>query len=181
MNIVLFGDSHLGRFGEKLIGQLESLVEGATAYNCSAGGFTSSDGVKRVDFIAKLKPELVIFTFGGNDVTPWKQIVSKDIYLRNMRKIFEAFPESAKLMLLSPDVAVADPEQTREYNSLLHEYQTDLRPICQELGVDVVEASQVLASLNGDIHVEDGVHMNDQAYAKVIEALAQAINSHLLQ
>jgi lysophospholipase L1-like esterase len=177
MNIVLFGDSHLGRFGKLLCEQLEGLVEESTVYNCSAGGFTSADGAKRADYIAKLNPDVVVFSYAGNDVAPWKDVVPKEAYLQNMRKIFNAFPNSKKVLFTSADVAVADSAQAHEYNSALHAYREALAPICEELSVFIVDGGKAVSSLGKDCHVEDGVHMNDEAYAKVVEALAAAINS----
>jgi lysophospholipase L1-like esterase len=177
MNIVLFGDSHLGRFGKRYIDQLEALVKDSVVYNCSAGGLTSSDGVRRVDFIAGLKPDIVIFSFGGNDVAPWKNIVPKPVFIDNMRTIFEAFPHSAKIIFTSPDVAVADPGQTREYNNSIHEYRHALTKICDELGVAIVDGNMVIRPQGGDYHEEDGVHMNDIAYLDVVNAFAKTINS----
>lgn len=177
MNIVLFGDSHLGRFGKSPTLQLESLIENSTIYNCSAGGFTSTDGVKRAEFISQLDPDVVIFSYGGNDVAPWKTIVSKDTYLQNMQKIFEAFPNARKILFTSPDVLLDEPTHTSQYNDSMRDYQAALEVIRDEFGVSLIDGNQVTASLGGACHETDGVHMNEAAYSKVIEAFANTINS----
>lgn len=175
MNIVLFGDSHLGRFGKRFIDQLEGLIDNSIVYNCAAGGFTSSDGVRRVDYIARLKPDVVIFSFGGNDVSPWKEVVAESVFLSNMRRIFEAFPDSSKLLFTSPDVAVANQDQANIYNNSIHTYREALEPICEELGVLIVDGNDTVRDLQGDYHEDDGVHMNKNAYRNLVNQLAKTI------
>ncbi len=177
MNIVLFGDSHLGRFGKIPTEKLENLIDNSIVYNCSAGGFTSADGAKRAELIGTLRPDTVIFSYGGNDVAPWKPIVPKEEYLQNMRKIFEAFPDSKKILLVSPDVKLADPLQTKDFNYSLHEYRDAQISICNELNVMVVDGNEVVETLGEEYHEDDGVHMNKAAYIRVIEAFAKTINS----
>jgi lysophospholipase L1-like esterase len=177
LNIVLFGDSHLARFGKDPIEQLEKLLDGAIIYNCSTGGFTSADGARRAAVIGKTTPDVVVFSYGGNDVSPWKIGVPEAEFLQNMKHIFEAFPESHKLLFTSPDVAVADPAQTEAYNTAIHRYRASLKPMCDELQVTVVDGGQIIAPLGEAYHEDDGVHMNQAAYVKVIGALADTIRT----
>lgn len=177
MNIVLFGDSHLGRFGKNSTEQLEKLVENSTVYNCSAGGFTSIDGAKRAQFIGALTPDVVVFSYGGNDVAPWKNVTPKALYLENMKEIFKAFPSSKKILFASPDVKVADPDQTNKYNSTIREYRDALTPVCDELSVLVIDGNLAVSGRGEKYHDDDGVHMDDVAYEKVVQAFAATINS----
>ncbi len=176
MNIVLFGDSHLGRFGKNPTEKLEQLIDNSIVYNCSAGGFTSVDGAKRAELISTLNPDIVIFSYGGNDVAPWKPIVLQEEYLQNMRKIFEAFSDSRKILLISPDVKLADPLQTDEFNNSLHEYRDAQIGICNEFNVSVIDGNEIVETLGEDYHEDDGVHMNEAAYKLVIDAFAKTIN-----
>ncbi len=176
MNIVLFGDSHLGRFGKIPTEKLEKLIDNSIVYNCSAGGFTSADGAERAELIGTLKPDVVVFSYGGNDVAPWKPIVPKEEYLQNMRKIFEAFPDSVKILLVSPDVKLVDPVQTQQFNSSLHEYRDAQKALCDELNVSIIVGNEAVESLGDEYHETDGVHMNEAAYLRVIEVLANTIN-----
>jgi lysophospholipase L1-like esterase len=66
-NIVLFGDSFLGRWGKKYIDKLEALVSGSIVYNCAAGGLDTADGLVRACYIAGLKPDYAVLSFGAND------------------------------------------------------------------------------------------------------------------
>ena len=177
MNIILFGDSLLGRLGKIPISQLEDRISGSTIYNCATGGFNSNDGAKRASYIGTLSPDVVIFSFGVNDTAPWKSMVSEGDFLRNMNSIFGAFPESRKLMLLCPHINLADQAQTNEFNASLDSYYTALKKPCKENLVRVIDTDQVVASLGEDYHIEDGRHMNNIAYELVIEAIAQTINA----
>jgi len=177
MNIVLFGDSHLARFGKDRLVQLEELVNGSIVYNCSAGGMTSTDGAKRAELIGTLNPDVVVFSYGGNDVAPWKSVVPKELYLRNMRNIFQAFPNSKKVLFESPDVRLPDLDVANEYNNSIHDYRGELKPICDELGIAIVDGHATTASLGENNHEDDGIHMSDAAYSEVITALADTINS----
>ncbi len=177
MNIILFGDSHLARFGKHQIEELERRIKDATVYNCSTGGFNSLDGARRAATLGTLQPNIVIFSYIGNDVAPWKSGIPIDSYLHNMSKIFEAFPNSKKILFIPPDVSVERPDQTLEYNSRMHCYQERLLPVCLALNVTVIDGNRILASIRDDYHVSDGVHMNEGAYSKLIEALANSINA----
>ena len=177
MNIVLYGDSHLARFGKEAILLLEEHIPGSTVFNCSAGGFTSEDGARRADYIASLRPDLVVFSYGGNDVAPWKQRVSKPDYLQNMTKIFKAFAGAKKIIFFSPDAVVADVAQRKQYNDSLHDYRSELVPLCASHDISILRANQVLSPLGDTIHVEDGIHMNEAAYRLFIKALADSMKT----
>ena len=177
MDIVLFGDSHLGRFGKSQVELLESLIPGSIVYNCAMGGATSEDGVVRAKFMGQLQPDVVIVSYKGNDVSPWKKITPKEKYLQNMRAVFEAFPYSRKILFSSPDVELADATQTEKYNQRATKYAEALLPVCDELGVVIVHGQDVVSAMNEVHHEPDGVHMTEPAYREVIYTLATAVLS----
>ena len=90
-SVVLFGDSLLGRFGKGLMDKLEEEVGNTIVYNCAAGGLNTEDGIKRADFIAKLKPDFVTFSFGANDCMPWKKQVPEKDFEKNYDAIIKEF------------------------------------------------------------------------------------------
>ncbi len=180
-SIVLFGDSHLGRFGKDYSEALEHLMQDTVVYNCSAGGFTSEDGAKRAELIAKLQPDVVIFSYGGNDVAPWKPLIPLKYFLHNMEIIFAAFPHSQKILFTSPDVNLVDTHQTQQFNASLHEYRSALQPVCASFNVTVVDGNEVVSSLAEAHHEDDGVHLNKAAYSKIIDAFANTIATNPLR
>lgn len=174
MNILLFGDSFLGRFNRSLIEQLESSIPNSTVYNGAAGGWNSDDGAERSQYIARLKPDYAVFSFGGNDTAPWKDKVGEQEFLSNMESIFNDFGDSKRIMLLCPDVNVEDANQTEEFNRLLAEYNARLIEMCNQMDVRVIDTNNLFVALD-DYHVEDGIHINQSGYDLIIGKLAELI------
>ncbi len=175
MNIVLYGDSFLGRFGKNQIEQLESRLTNATIYNCSAGGWNSTDLNRRVEYIAKLKAEYVILSFGGNDVAPWKNVVPLESFIDNVKSILSAFNESKILMILCPNVELEDSNQTQEYNDGLASYYGSINSMFEEAGVKIIDTNSLFYGLD-NFHESDGVHFNELAYDRIIEKISTLID-----
>jgi lysophospholipase L1-like esterase len=175
MNIVLFGDSFLGRFGKNLIDQLEVTIPDSTVYNCAAGGLNSNDLSKRADYIASLEPDYVIFSFGGNDVAPWKETVSLADFRENTKSIFEAFSNSTIIMLLCPRVQLESSDQTQQYNNGLSIYNKTLIELCDKPSSLYIDIDKLLEGID-DYHEDDGIHFNQQTYDKVILKIGELIH-----
>lgn len=174
MNIVLFGDSFLGRFNKSLIEKLESEVDDATVYNCAAGGWNSSHLAKRAQLIASLNADSVILSLGANDVAPWKEGISKQTFIDNFNEIVTAFDGAKILLLLCPDVRVESAEQTVEFNTRLAEYYAAISDRASTSGVIVVDTNWVLAELD-EYHEDDGLHVSSPAYDLIITQLAREL------
>src|SRR3989344_5029619 len=122
-SVVLFGDSLLGRFGKALIDKLEEEVIGITVYNCAAGGLNTEDGVRRADFIAKLKPDYVILSFGANDAAPWKKQVPEKDFIIESRFFSKSFSGSKIIVFPCPPANdQKDPNGTKQFNEVLSRY-----------------------------------------------------------
>lgn len=170
MNIVLFGDSLLGRFNRILINELEQAIPSSTVYNCAAGGWNSNDGAKRVEYIAQLNPGYVILSFGANDTAPWKDQVALPIFIKNMERMIRAFTKSKVIVLLCPKVALESPEQTKEFNDSLELYNEAIRRLSSEHHAECIETDSLLKNLD-NYHEDDGLHVNKAAYDLVIQAV----------
>jgi len=175
MNIVLFGDSFLERFGKNLINQLESVVSNSTTYNCAAGGWNSIDLCERANYIAKLDPDYIILSFGANDVAPWKSVVTLEKFKTNTESILQVFSASKIIMLLCPDVHVRQLSQTQQYNERLKTYYQSVQAIFEKYEVKCIDTNNILKG-TGDYHESDGVHFNQLAYDKVITRISELIN-----
>jgi lysophospholipase L1-like esterase len=174
MDILLFGDSFLGRFNRNLIDQLESSIPNSTIYNGAVGGWNSADGAKRSQYMARLNPDYVLFSFGGNDTAPWKDQLSEQDFLKNMQNIFNDFTNSKRIMLLCPNVNVEDADQTEEFNRLLSKYNAGLIKICEQMGIQVIDTNNLFIALD-DYHIEDGVHINQAGYDLIIKKFAESV------
>lgn len=174
MNIILYGDSFLGRFGKDRIEQLESKLTDATIFNCAAGGWNSSDLTRRVEYISQLKPDYVILSFGGNDVAPWKDIVPLEEFTNNVKLMLSAFAESKILMVQCPNVELKDPIQTQQYNNGLLLRYGHVKDLFDEAGVAVIDTNTLFAEME-DYHESDGVHFNNEAYDILVNRIAKII------
>lgn len=172
MNIVLFGDSLLGRFNRNLINQLEQTIPSSVVYNCAAGGWNSNDGTKRAEYIAQLAPDFTILSFGANDAAPWKEQVSLPQFIQNMQFIVRVFTKTKVIVLLCPQVNLDSPEQTKVFNDSLNLYNEAIRRICDEYHAEYIEADKLLSSIH-EYHDDDGLHLNKAAYDLIIQKLQQ--------
>ncbi|MFZ3009741.1 MAG: SGNH/GDSL hydrolase family protein [Candidatus Microsaccharimonas sp.] len=170
--IVLFGDSLLGRFNNNLIDQLEQTIPSSNVYNCAAGGWNSNDGIKRVEYIAMLSPDVVVLSFGANDTAPWKEQVALSTFIQNMEFMVRTFTKAKVIVLLCPHVSVESPEQTKEFNNSLDMYNEAIRRICDEHHAVYIDSDGLLVNLD-DYHEDDGVHLNQAAYDLIIEGIGR--------
>ena len=175
MNIVLFGDSILGRLGKVYITQLEALIPGSVVHNCATGGFNSTDLARRAKHIAALKPDIALLSFGVNDVSPWKDIVALNDFVSNARVILEAFKGSRVILLKCPHVSLVDSQQTAIVNTRLDEYYNE---ISVRFGSEcsTIDTNILFAGID-NFHEEDGLHFNEDAYEILVSELALRINS----
>jgi lysophospholipase L1-like esterase len=175
--IVLFGDSMLGRFTKARIDRLQRLCHGYTVLNCAAGGFTSNDGVVRAAIVAKMQPDVVVLSFGANDSAP-DRLVELAVFASNIGSIVAAFSGAAIFGFLPPSVVEIDGIGPRgRTNRVLAEYRGVLRtavPPSHAVDIDATLAPLIVA---GTAVHEDGLHLNDAAYALAIAALAERITT----
>lgn len=175
--IVLFGDSMLGRFNKARIDRLEREIGAdAVVVNCAAGGWTSADGVRRAELVARMDPDVVVLSFGANDCAPGRH-VSLDAFTANVRSIVAAFARSRVVAFLPPSVVEHDGVGPRgRTNAVLDTYRTALRTA---VAGRVVDADATLAPLvaEGTAVHEDGLHLTGPAYRTVITALGRQIGA----
>ena len=88
-NLILFGDSMLANFGGYFIKEVESKIKDVQIYNCAFGGATTQDGLHKVKLISLLNPDIVLLSFGINDL--FKDDLPVKSYLKNMDKITRSF------------------------------------------------------------------------------------------
>lgn len=175
MNIVLYGDSYLGRFNKNKIDQLESRFDNATVYNCAVGGWSSSELARRAKYFALMRPDYVILSFGGNDVAPWKDIVPLGEFKKNVKTLLDAFQGSHIIMILCPKVNLTDSSQSKQFNDGLTEYYRSIQDLLEDSDVDVIDTNALLSGIH-NYHEEDGVHFNDEAYGMIIAKISDLIS-----
>ncbi len=178
-HIILFGDSHFGRFGRDYMIELEEAIGGAAVYNCAAGGFNTRDGLKRVNYIAKLQPDYVCLSFGANDASPFKgQPVKLDEFKENLAAIIKAFSGAKAILFPCPPVIDEDPQEAKQFNDSLIGYNQAMKDLARETDSSFIDSETIygaMAKQGEEYHLEDGLHLNEVGYDKLVEELAKII------
>jgi lysophospholipase L1-like esterase len=175
--IVLYGDSMLGRYTRPRIEQLEQEVgPDALVINCAAGGWNSADGLRRAHLIGRIRPDVVVVSFGANDCRPDRQI-APERFEANVTAMVAALGDVPAIGFLPPSVAEQDGVgHGGRTNKVVAIYQELLAKAVQGRVLDTDAAlSQMVA--NGIAVHEDGLHLNAEAYRRVTTELARTIKS----
>lgn len=178
--LVLFGDSLFGRSGKNLILLLEAkLTDKYDVYNCAAGGWDSSDLIKKSDYIATLKPDVLVLSVGTNDVCSWKRVELAD-YRANTEKVLDIFKNSRIIFFLPPPVhEVSRPADKQISNVDVKKYHDAAMIICEKLSVEYVDSWRLFMPIqdNGiSYHLEDGVHLSDYGYEVLYSEISRILS-----
>lgn len=180
-NLILFGDSHFGRFGRDYILKLEASLKDVTVYNCAAGGSDTRDGLKRAAYIAKLKPEYICLSFGANDSSPFKgQPVKLPGFIENMKSIIKTFSLAGSTIIIfpCPNSVSRNGWVAEDFNSSLSTYNKALRGIATETGSFFFDSETMYKNVldeGKDIHTEDGLHLNELGYQIFIDEVSKMV------
>ena len=188
-NLILFGDSHFGRMGQKRIAKLEALLANTLVHNMAAGGFTSTECILRSAYISNLHPDYICLSIGTNDCNILKgQPVSLEQFEKNIREIctnFVNITTNTKIIVF-PAAPVHDSNDiptSEKFNAVLFEYNNALSRIALEFGYQTIDTKTAYLKHHdaGTIYLdEDGLHLNDFGYEVLIEEIAKVVNSHIL-
>lgn len=179
-SVVLFGDSLFGRFGRSYILQLEEVVEHIIVYNCAAGGLNTRDGILRANFIGKLKADYVCLSFGANDSSSFNgQPVPLAEFTQNFVSIIQSFIGSKIILFPCPPVYDPNnPVETKKFNDVLSQYNSVIKDTAVKTNSSFIDSATIYGELleKGDnYHTEDGLHLDDFGYQKLIAELAKLI------
>lgn len=170
-SVVLFGDSALGRFNRDRIKELEKKVPGIAVYNCAVGGWDTRDALKKVDFIAKLKPDFTVISI-TNDC--WHNI-SLDEYKSNLNKIIESFKGSTIIIWIYPPTDERY-QDVPNFNEALTKFGETAKEVANENELALINATENYGGLDKEsYHIEDGIHLNEIGYEIFIKALAKLL------
>lgn len=178
MKIVLFGDSLFANFSKHRILKLEEAIPGSDVYNCAAGGWDSNDCVKKASYIAQLKPDVLVISLGTNDASSWK-LVDLETFKQNLPKILNAFTAAKIIYFLPPpsDESKQPSDKIRK-NETTKQYYDAAKTICEQKGVLTINSWDIFKPMldRGEVyHVEDGTHLEENAYDIVITEIAKLL------
>ena len=171
--MILFGDSLIANFGRSNTEAIESAVD-FDVYNCATGGWDTNHCVRKATYIAQLKPEVVVLSFGTNDSTPDRRL-ELDSVVENVKKIIDIFAGSSVIVLLPPPIHEERQEPGRNRsNETIEKYANSIKKLLDEEGVAYIDSAifQRMFDSGVDYHEEDGIHFNDLGYETVINEIA---------
>lgn len=178
MKIILFGDSLFAQMGKHRILKLEQTIPGSDVYNCAAGGWDSNDCVKKAPYLSGLKPGVVVMSLGTNDASSWK-LVDLEVFKQNIQKIIDIFSGSKFIYFLPPpsDETKHEPDRVRS-NETTKQYYDAAKSICEQKGAMTINSWDIFKPMldKGEVyHVEDGTHLEENAYDIIIAQIAKLI------
>ena len=167
--ILAFGDSLTAGYGlsqsqsypSQLKETLRRLGYDYEVINAGLSGDTSTGAVNRINFSLQDNPDIVIITIGGND---FLRGLPADEFKSNLEILVERSQAAGARVVIA---ALQAPENlgsdyARQFNQAYTEvsqaYDTELIPFFLE-GV----------ALESELNLDDGIHPNEQGYAKIVE------------
>jgi lysophospholipase L1-like esterase len=174
--IVLFGDSMLGRYTRPRIELLEHhLGPEVVVVNCAAGGWTSADGLRRAELVARIRPDVVVLSFGANDCRPDRRVERED-FAANLAAITAAFGPTPAVGFLPPSLVETDGVGLGgRTNADLAGYRALLAAAVAGQVLDTDAALESMPTGGTSAHEEDGLHLTGEAYRLVTPVLADVV------
>lgn len=166
--ILAFGDSLTAGVGAKKNQAYPKILEnlsGFTVINAGISGETTSQGLKRFDYvIEKHQPQLIILLEGGNDIL--RNVSQSEIKKNLMTMIEIAQKENIPLILIGVPEKKLFSNSAKIYSELAEEY-------------DLVFEKDILANLLRTPELKsDPIHFNAKGYKKLAEAIYQIMTDN---
>ena len=178
MRYVLLGDSHLTGAASrwpttKLPPRLRA--DGHEVIELAFGGLDSRAALERY---AAVPEGTVVVSLGTNDAAPWKQ-VPLDEFEANYARLLGRL-DGAALVVIPPG-PVCETRQQGRSNTEVRRYTDAAARVGRAAGgvpVPLFERLSALMDAGGDVHVADGVHLNDAAYDVLHDLVTGAAGAH---
>lgn len=170
--VVFLGDSltaglHLGP-GQAFPARLQRILaaEGAPFELVDAGvsGDTSAGGLRRIDWVLKQHPDVLVLELGGNDGLSGQPVADIEARLRQI--LVRAQAAGARVLLLGMRVP---PSLGRDYAQA---FEALYPRLAQELGCAFVPFFMEGAAGDARFMLEDGIHPNAAGHARLAENVA---------
>lgn len=169
LKVVAFGDSLTAGFGvtlsEAYPAQLQNLLKEkgyrVQVINAGVSGETTAGGLRRADFIAQQKPDIVILALGGNDVLRGLQPQATKAALAETIRIFQG---AAAQVILAGMYAPANLGQSYgdEFNALYP-------ALAEEFKVPLIPFLLEGVALKPSLNQADGIHPNPEGAKWIAE------------
>jgi lysophospholipase L1-like esterase len=179
--IILFGDSIIKDVFPYFRNQLHSKYpeKNYNVISAGIGGETTRDGLKRVNQILDLNPDVVVISFGMNDWRPAienKYGVSKSEYKKNLLDIIEVF-ENQNIRVLLSTVTPSYNFENNEYNLQTKAYSKIVRDVAHIKKVKIVDLELFWERDIPDLKegLRDYLHPNKKGYELISKYLTMIV------
>jgi len=179
--ILLFGDSitkdYAKYFEEKILKKYPE--KNYEIINAGIASESSRDGLKRLNKMLSLKPDIVVIGFGMND---WREKsgdrygVSKFEYKKNITKMVDEFEKIGTRVLLNTVTPSYDFEKNG-YNTQTEEYSKIIRDIAYEKKLKIVDLEYFWSEEFKDKKegLRDYLHPNKKGYELIAKYLTYIV------
>jgi lysophospholipase L1-like esterase len=182
MKLILLGDSHLARENQDgvtgLIPRIRQDFQDIEIMNFTNGGANTVLGleiVKTLELTEKADAALVMF--GTNDAASWK-LVPLENFTANYEGVIEKLKRLVKRIILVTPPPVNEKKQIPpgRSNKTIGEYAKAVAALADKQKLAFVDLFSIITDLMKakDVHMADGVHLNDlgyEAFYKELEAV----------
>lgn len=169
-HLVLYGDSLLARMRRDEVLALEAVLENRYLItNAATSGFDTGESLARASVVAPMPFNYILVSLGTNDAAPWRNISAQQ-YAENVKEMVELFEANRVVFFLPPPINESKQQEGPKVRSnvAIKEYSEAAKVVLQDAEakfIDSFSVYQELIDTGVDYHVEDGVHLNDAAYA----------------
>ncbi len=169
--VVYLGDSLTAGLGlpenEAFPGLVGDALEGrelpVRTVNAGVSGDTTAGGARRIDWILRQRPDVVVIELGANDAL---RGLSPAMSEENLRQIgVKALAAGAKVLLVGMKVPPNyGPEFVRDFESIFPR-------LAGELGVPLMPFLLEGVAGNPDLNQADGIHPNAEGHRRIAESM----------
>lgn len=169
--IVAFGDSITAGYGIDIDAAYPAVLEqalqdagyNAIVINSGVSGETTAGGLRRADFVASQKPDIVLVALGGNDLLRGIDPASTR---NNLAGIIETFQRAGAKVVLA---GMRAPENLGEGYVL--QFDAIYPALAREFGVPLVPFLLEGVALVEDKNQRDGIHPNEEGARVIAEEI----------
>jgi lysophospholipase L1-like esterase len=176
--IVAVGDSHLQRLRGRRR-ELDCPVHpGRTVDTVAKGGSRTVDLADQIARAEIAPGDRVLVSVGTNDAASWHPLPldeANDLWAKALALLKESGADRV-VLVTTPGVDRARlPRSNDSTESDLREHARSYAEVARQRGAVVVNAAEVLAEMGPSAFCEDGLHLSDEGYDRLIPVLAEAL------
>ncbi|HSX04902.1 MAG TPA: GDSL-type esterase/lipase family protein [Candidatus Saccharimonadales bacterium] len=123
---------------------------------------------------------LVIVSVGMNDAAPWKSVPIKE-FKENYTRILDILGGRLVILVTPYPVHTGKQRQPGRNNEVIERYAQVIQELARTHNVAYIDMYSIVYSTmhTADLHVSDGVHLNDTGYGLLTEAVSPLVEKWL--